>query len=343
MKIFYGICGEGMGHAGRSLALVERLTALGHRVTIFTFADALRLLASTGHTPVEIDGLQFSIAPSGGVDTLRSCGNLAQYLRNRHRSLDVIRQLALAEQPDLFITDFEPLTAQAAASLRIPCVSVDNQHRFCHPLGRDFPWFLQFYSRLAGEFVRRWIRGPRQCIVAVFHSCPKSRYYQNVEVLLREQIANVQPSDGEHVLLYGRGEMGRAIASAANRVNERCLAFGFEGPPAANIEYCPTDNAAFVAALASCKAVITTAGQQLIGEARYFGKPLLVVPIPQQHEQEINARYAQREGLGEYCPKSELSAERIEHFLRRRFLRLRPGNGVDQTLDLLGIRHGKVA
>lgn len=343
MKIFYGVCGEGMGHAGRSLALIERLTALGHRVTIFTFADAVRLLTSAGYDPVRIDGLQFSIARGGGVDPLRSCGNLVRYWRNRHQSLDRIRQMALAEQPDLFVTDFEPLTAQAAASLKIPCVSVDNQHRFCHPLGREFPWFLQCYSRLAGGFVRQWIRGPRQCIVAVFHNCPKSRHYQSVEVLLRDQIASVRPSDGDHVVLYGRGALGRAIARAASGVDERFLAFGFEADAAPNIEYRKTDNAAFIAALASCKAVITTAGQQLIGEARYFGKPLLVVPMPGQHEQEINALYAKREGLGDYCRLPDLSPELIRDFLTRRFARHRPANGVDQTLDLLGIRHGKVA
>ena len=36
----------------------------------------------------------------------------------RRQSFDMIRQLALLERPDLFITDFEPLTAVAARSLR---------------------------------------------------------------------------------------------------------------------------------------------------------------------------------------------------------------------------------
>jgi uncharacterized protein (TIGR00661 family) len=343
MKIFYGICGEGMGHAGRSLALIERLAALGHQVTVFTFGDALRLLTSSGYQPVPIDGLRFSVARDGGVDAWRSCGNLASYLRRRHQSIDLIRQLALVEQPDLFVTDFEPLTAIVAAAMRTPCVSVDNQHRFCHPLGSEFPWFLQIYSRLAGEFVRHWIRRPRQCIVAVFHRCPASRYYQHVDVLLRDRITRVEPSDGDHVLLYGRGELGRRLADVASRVNQRFLAYGFVAAPAPNIEYRPTDNDSFVAALASCQAVITSAGQQLIGESRYFGKPLLVVPMPKQHEQEINAHYVKREGLGDFCALAELSEERIRAFLRSRFTRQRTASGVDQTLDLMGISHGKVA
>jgi UDP:flavonoid glycosyltransferase YjiC (YdhE family) len=86
--------------------------------------------------------------------------------------------------------------------------------------------------------------------------------------------------------------------------------------------------------------VVSSGGQQLIGEARYFGKPLLVVPMPKQHEQEINAHFAQQEGLGEHCPIGQLSPERVQRFLRRRFVRHHPVNGVDQVLDLLRIGHG---
>ena len=137
MKIFYGICGEGLGHSGRSLALIERLVALGHAVTIFTFADAYRLLADSGYQPHRIEGLRWRENKRGGVSTLGTVANLCEFLRARRESLDAIRQLALVERPDLFITDFEPLTSLAAASLKIPCVSVDNQHRFCQPLGRQ--------------------------------------------------------------------------------------------------------------------------------------------------------------------------------------------------------------
>jgi Glycosyl transferase family 1 len=72
VKIYYGICGEGMGHGGRSIALIERLVALGHRVTIFTFADAFKLVTSSGYQLHRIAGLQFGISACGGVAALRS-------------------------------------------------------------------------------------------------------------------------------------------------------------------------------------------------------------------------------------------------------------------------------
>ncbi|MCI0362958.1 MAG: hypothetical protein L0219_03700 [Phycisphaerales bacterium] len=340
MKIFYGICGEGLGHSGRSIALIERLIALGHCITIFTFADAIRPLVRSGYQPQRIDGLQFRVTAGGGVNIFGSACNLLRFIRGRRESLDRIRQHALAEHPDLFITDFEPLTALAAASLRIPCISVDNQHRFCHPLGIDFPLRLRSYARLAGEFVRRWIKDPRQSIVAVFHDCPPSRYYQRVEALLRDRIARLQAVEGDHLLLYGRGELGRRMARVASTVPDRFIAYGFDGVSAPNIEYKQTSYEEFAADLASCRGVLATGGQQLIGEARYFGKPLFVIPMPKQHEQEINARFARKEGIGDYCSIEDLNGPRIQQWLRQKFQRHPPANGLDQALELLGIGHG---
>lgn len=341
MKIFYGICGEGMGHGGRSLAMIERLESLGHQVTIFTYKDALRLLAQAGYQPHAIAGVQFCQKPSGAVDTPRTLCDFSGFLRRKRESIDLIRQMALVERPDLFITDFEPLTAAAAAALGIECASIDNQHRFCHPLGRGFPWHLQVYGRLAGQFVRHWIQGPRACIVAVFHDCPPSRHYRHVDVLLRRQIAALVPREDEHVLVYARAGIGRRLAEVAAAVpSARFIVYGCDGPRADNVEYKPTSHEMFARDLASCRAVICSAGQQLIGEACYFGKPLLAVPIPKQHEQQINACYVERERIGEHCPIDDASPARVQRFLGCRFAAARRGNGVDQALDLLGIHHG---
>ena len=218
-----------MGHAGRSLALIERLLSLGHRVTIFTFADAFRLLANSGLQPLRLNGLQFGVTAAGGVSSLGTALKFVRFLHDRRDSLDLIRQMAIVEQPDLFITDFEPLTAIAAASLRIELVSVDNQHRFCEPLGTAFPLRLRAYGRIAGQFVEHWIKRPWQCIVAVFHSCPASRKFRHVDVLLRQRFLQAAPSDGEHILLYAKGIMGQRLTQIASTVPARFIAYGCTG------------------------------------------------------------------------------------------------------------------
>jgi UDP:flavonoid glycosyltransferase YjiC (YdhE family) len=77
-----------------------------------------------------------------------------------------------------------------------------------------------------------------------------------------------------------------------------------------------------------------------MGEARYFGKPIFVVPMPNQHEQEINARYARLEGFGDWCSINELTGKRIQACIEKRPTGPRPTNGVDQALALMGISYG---
>jgi uncharacterized protein (TIGR00661 family) len=337
VKIFYGICGEGMGHAGRSIALIERLVAMGHRVTIFTSADALQLFSRSGYSPCEIECLRFATTPNGAINFLGTLRNFTTFVEHRRESLDRLRQIAMAEQPELFITDFEPLTALAAASLGVPCASVDNQHKFCGPIGRGLPLGLRTYCRLAGAFVQRWIHEPRLCIVAVFHRCPPTPRYLRVHTLIRDRMACLPATAGDHVLIYGRRAIGQQLVRAAASLPERFIIYGCEGPPAGNLTYKRTSYDEFAADLASCKAVLCTAGQQLIGEAAYFGKPILAVPIPRQHEQEINARFVRLENIGDCCSLHELTAPRIEHFLRQSFTAKPPINGLDEATNLLGL------
>ena len=109
--------------------------------------------------------------------------------------------------------------------------------RFCQPLGSQFPFALRTYGRLAGEFVRRWIHQPQQCIVAVFHECSPSHAYRRVNALFRDSIARLTPTEGERLLIYARGEIGRRIAQVAARVDVPFIAYGFDGPPIDNIQY----------------------------------------------------------------------------------------------------------
>jgi uncharacterized protein (TIGR00661 family) len=128
------------------------------------------------------------------------------------------------------------------------------------------------------------------------------------------------------------------MAEVASTLPARFVAYGFTGPAAHNIEYKRASYEDFAADLAASRAVLASAGHQLMSEARYLGKPLFVVPMPNQHEQAINARYARLEGFGDYASIQELTRERIAEFLSRRDKVTKPANGVDQTLELLGLQ-----
>jgi uncharacterized protein (TIGR00661 family) len=70
----------------------------------------------------------------------------------------------------------------------------------------------------------------------------------------------------------------------------------------------------FVADLATARAVVCNGGLSLIGEALYLGKPIFSVPVKNQFEQVMNARYLEELGYG-------LGADSIDPQLLRLFLR----------------------
>jgi uncharacterized protein (TIGR00661 family) len=69
----------------------------------------------------------------------------------------------------------------------------------------------------------------------------------------------------------------------------------------------------FVDDLALARAVVANGGLSLIGEAVYLGKPIFSVPVQNQYEQVLNARYLEHLGYG-------LDAPRIDAELLRLFL-----------------------
>ena len=59
--------------------------------------------------------------------------------------------------------------------------------------------------------------------------------------------------------------------------------------------------------LASCKALVTTAGFESVCEAMYLGKPVMMVPVPNHFEQECNALDGVISGAGVRCKTFDLS------------------------------------
>jgi UDP:flavonoid glycosyltransferase YjiC (YdhE family) len=82
-----------------------------------------------------------------------------------------------------------------------------------------------------------------------------------------------------------------------------------------NVTYRRPCNTSFLEDLARCRAVLSTAGNQLVGEALHFGKPMLVHP-ERCVEQRLNAAAVSRLGIGQKTRHEDISADVIQRFLR---------------------------
>ena len=95
------------------------------------------------------------------------------------------------------------------------------------------------------------------------------------------------------------------------------LVYGLEPQePRNNLVFRPLANRAFVEDLASCRAVVSTAGNQLVGETMHFGKPILVMP-ENTVEQRLNAAGVDRLGVGMSAVFSQLTAGLVRDFLAK--------------------------
>ena len=322
--IFYGVSGEGRGHATRVRAVVEDLRH-EHRVIIYAPAMAYSLLSQTyQHTEVvvrRIPGFCFHYTQARTLNYWKTGWYAASTLAQFPNLLRRLRQDMEREQPDLVITDFEPSLPWAAQQCGLPFISLNHQHFLVAYDLRSLPWFLQLQAALMAQFVKLFYSRQIQTIVSSFYFPPLKPQYRNVEqigVLLRPEIVQAAPENGSHLVAYLRRTMPPEVSQALAECGLEVHIYGLGARPAeGQLKFLEIDVFRFVEDLATSRALISTAGNQLVGEALFLGKPVLAMPEPGNYEQEINAHFLQQSGGGLALNMPQLTARHIHRFLDR--------------------------
>jgi uncharacterized protein (TIGR00661 family) len=343
-KIFYGVLGEGLGHASRTQAFIEKFQK-DFEIHLFTSKDALKFFQKINYPHLhEIKSVSFSYNSNGSISYLKSSWKLYKFLRDSYESFEYIRKLNKELNPSLFITDFEPIVPRIAHQEGIPLISIDNQHRFTDCSLKNLPLKYRFYSFFIGQFVNHLVPldyfDPK--IISTFHYDIEQAKDNNVRltnVFIRENIVKQHVFNEGFLLCYLKSEIGKNIF---NRIEPLLIKLkvptkvycDFENPKRTNISFHEFDYTNFVKDLASCKCVCSTAGNQLIGECRYLGKPILAIPIPSQFEQLINGFYVNYCKLGISCNVNEISEDTMINFLNYYCLPYRY-NGLDIINDII--------
>lgn len=324
-RIFYSMAGEGRGHAARVGAVVESLRQR-HEITLFAPGDAYDLLApayaGTEVRVFRIPGLRFHYTPTHSLDPLRTIREGAGYLWRFRRLVRRIKRELREAHADLVITDFEPALPRAAEECGIPCVSLDHQHFLvCNDLV-GLPRALRWKARAMGWVVEFFCPKPSSVIVSSFYNpplLPEHRHVTQVGVLLRPDILAARPVVGEHVVAYLRRQVDNRVLEALAGCDRPVHVYGLGQRPAlGGVEFRPVSQRGFLDDLASCDSVVCTAGNQLVGEALYLGKPVLGLPETGNFEQAINAHFLRESGAGTWADPLTLTAADVRAFLARR-------------------------
>lgn len=322
-RIAISLCGEGRGHATRICTLTERLEAR-HDLAIFTSADALELLRRrfAGHPRVqvrEIPGIVFQYT-GGRLDVLRSIRTGLDYqARTLGPLVDRLMRELEAFAADLAITDFEPALPRAAKRLGIPLVSVDHQHFLLAYDLSCLPWSLRMQAWLMSNAVWMYVSEPTDTVISAFFRPPLRRGWEHavqVGPLVRSEILRQRPTDEGFILSYLRRHTPFETIAALADCGMPVKVYGLgHREHVGGVSFHAIDEQRFVEDLAACHAVISAAGNQLIGEALHLGKPMLVLPERAHAEQLMNSHFLENMGCGSFSLLEAVGPRVIRGFL----------------------------
>ncbi|CAN5277105.1 glycosyltransferase family protein [soil metagenome] len=316
--------GEGRGHATRVRAIVDALRDR-HEIAIFAPGDAYELLApayANSEVRVEqIPGLRFFYTPKNRLDFLKTGAMAARYSL-RFRSLLKRLTARLREgKPDLIITDFEPSLPRAAKRCGIPFISLNHQHFLIVNDLSALPRDLRRHAAYMALVVRSYYSGMARTIVSSFYFPPLKPQFKHVTqvgVILRPSVANAVRSRRGHYVAYLRKFAPDTVLTALKSLGAPVYVYGLgERASDENLSFKKISEENFVNDLASCEALISTAGNQLVGEALFLGKPVLAMPEHGNHEQFINAFFLREEETGDWLPLEKLDAAALASFISK--------------------------
>lgn len=314
--------GEGRGHAARARTIVEELRH-EHRIVLLTSHDALEFLSkqyhSTDNVEVrQIEGLKFHYTEKR-LDLIKTIREGLGMWISKQKLIAPLAEQIRQEKPKLVISDFEPLVARAAHTKGVPVLSFDHQHFLVAYDLRALPQRLQWWAKSMSLAVWMFGIGQQKTMVSAFYRPPLRAGFEDVVQvgpLLRPTIRKRQPSDGDFLLSYLRRQTPERVVEMLAGLDRPVRIYGLGARPAqGNAEFFEVDEQTFTDALIGCHAVIAAAGNQLLGEALYLGKPFFALPEQKHFEQCINAHFLKQLGGGDWAAVEQVEKSQLEGFM----------------------------
>jgi uncharacterized protein (TIGR00661 family) len=307
----------------RARVLGDELRRDGHELLFAAFGKPGALLRRHGFEVLEVRGLTIAFE-AGAIRRRRTLRRALSEAPSRiHHNARAALNEVKAFAPDVTLTDFSGFACYAKLVTHCPVISIDHQHvidRFHHPAEVTEGFWGNF--AVARATVTAKTPGCDRFLVTSFYfPHPRAGTESSTHLtgpLLRPELIRSTVSQGEHVLVYQTAPGDSALLETLHSLPEVPFRVYGAGAPLQrrNEELLPFDEATFLADLASARAVVSNGGFSALSEAIYLSKPVLSIPVAHQGEQQLNAAWLSRLGLG--MRGNRLTKELLRGFLQHR-------------------------
>ncbi|WP_455644678.1 MJ1255/VC2487 family glycosyltransferase [Methanosphaera sp.] len=302
-RIFYSLCGEGLGHAIRSGVVIEYLINEGYDLIVFASDRAYDYLNSKFDNIYEIGGFNTVYEDNRVRNKKTFVYNMKEVPSDLKNNIQKMNKLAKKFKPDLIISDFEFYANLLSHILRIPMISIDNMHVLTEANYSSPNKYIK--DRIFSEaVVHAFIQKANKTLIYSYFFPPlkdteNTRY---VDPIIRDSIYELKPTVGEHILVYQTSNSNNELIKLLKANPEQeFIVYGFHKDERdANVLYRAFNEDVLYKDFKDAKCVITNGGFSFITEALQLGKPILSIPVNKQFEQILNAIYVERLGYGEH-------------------------------------------
>jgi len=300
----------------QAISLYQILTNHGHQVQYIFIGRSSRrqvpdFFSSAFNEPVEqIDSPNFiSDSLNKSIRLVPSIIYNTKYLKKYRKSLKRINTLVHKLKPDALINFYDFLGGFYVFFYRPPVKYIVIGHQFLtdHP-DFEFSPGKPMHKRLfiINNYINS-IRANKKLALSFMPYEPlKTDKTLVVPPLLREQLHHLKIENKDFILGYMVNDGYSMEIIDWNRKNPHIQLHIFwdkkDEPEVKKISETLTfhqlNAEKFLGMMAQCRGLVTTAGFESICEAMYLGKPVLMVPVEGQYEQECNAIDALKAGAG---------------------------------------------
>jgi UDP-N-acetylglucosamine--N-acetylmuramyl-(pentapeptide) pyrophosphoryl-undecaprenol N-acetylglucosamine transferase len=343
MRVYFGVCGVGLGHVGRCIPVAKRLRERGDQILFSTYKDACDYVKRENFPLCKAPPISYAVRPDGGVDfrkTTADPGLFSTYIFLTQLRAEITFMRGF--NPDFVFSDSRLSSLAAAKLLGIPSVTLLNTYKVTIPRERRFLTLAQIADggilTIIGE---SWALGKK--ILIPDFPLPYTLSLANLEIppqrrrkiefigpvlpvrpeaLPEKKVIRQKLGIDDDLLLYvpisGPAKEKEHISLLLKRLlvklPENYHVVMSLGQPnssrtpvkAGNVTvYNWLDNR--FEYLKACDLVVSRAGLGTLSQSICYGKPLVVIPTPSQTEQVNNAQRAMALGVAKVLNQKDLN------------------------------------